>query len=404
MSHHPEPGAPRAKSDSYRLLFAIQRYFEFGGLQRDMLRIANACTSRGHDVHVVTGDWDGPPPESLTVHTIGFGGRTNHARCAGFGQAVGQFVTQDEFDCVVGFTRMPNLDVCWCGDPCLAARFGDDKPSWLRYFPRYRTYLDIEGSVFGPTSDAELLLLTEGEQQRVTQHYAPPRARMHLLPAGIDRTRFAPGPHTDNARQAITTELKLDPEATIVLGVGSSFSTKGVDRSITAVAHLPEELRRGTELIIVGNGKPDSYRKLARKLGIERQVHFTGGRDDVALFYHAADLLLHPARTETAGHILVESLVCGLPVLVTANCGYAFHIERAGAGRVCPYPFVQDTLDAQLSEALDADRLESWRAQARKYRDTADLYSMVDRAVDVIVSRATSNRHTTSSERQRRAS
>ena len=404
MSHHPEPGAPRAKSDSYRLLFAIQRYFEFGGRQRDMLRIANACASRGHDVHVVTGDWDGPPPESLTVHTIGFGGRTNHARCAGFGQAVGQFVTRDEFDCVVGFTRMPNLDVCWCGDPCLAARFGDDKPSWLRYFPRYRTYLDIEGSVFGPTSDAELLLLTEGEQQRVTQHYAQPRARMHLLPAGIDGTRFAPGPPTDNARQAITTELKLDPAATIVLGVGSSFSTKGVDRSITAVAHLPEELRRGTELIIVGNGKPDSYRKLARKLGIERQVHFTGGRDDVALFYHAADLLLHPARTETAGHILVESLVCGLPVLVTANCGYAFHIERAGAGRVCPYPFVQDTLDAQLSEALDADRLESWRAQARKYRDTADLYSMVDRAVDVIVSRATSNRHTTSSERQRRAS
>ena len=404
MSHHPEAGVPRAESDSYRLLFAIQRYFEFGGLQRDMLRIADACADRGHDVHVVSGDWSGPTPESLTVHSIAFSGRTNHGRCVAFGRAVGDFVSRRDFDCVVGFTRMAGLDVCWCGDPCLAARFGDDKPAWLRYLPRYRTYLEIERSVFGPESGAELLLLTERERQRVTDHYRPPPSRMHLLPAGIDRRRFAAGPQTDDARQRITTELGLAPGSTIVLCVGSSFSTKGVDRSITAVARLPDHLRRETELIVVGNGKPEPCRRLARRLGIERQVRFTGGRDDVAVFYHAADLLLHPARTETAGHILVEALVCGLPVLVTANCGYAFHVEQAGAGLVCPHPFVQDTLDGQLAEALDADRRELWRARARDYRDTADLYSMVDRAADVIVSRARANLQSTSSGQQRRAS
>ena len=157
-------------------------------------------------------------------------------------------------------------------------------------------------------------------------------------------------------------------------------------------------------LVVVGNGKPEAYQRLARRLGIERQVHFTGGRDDVAMFYHAADLLLHPARTETAGHILVEALVCGLPVLVTANCGYAFHVEQAGAGLVCPYPFVQDTLDGQLAEALDADRRELWQTRARNYRDSTDLYSMVDRAADVIVSRAGTNLQSRPSEQQRRAS
>jgi len=404
MSHHPEQGVPRAKSDSYRLLFAIQRFFEFGGLQRDMLRIASTCADRGHDVHVVTGDWAGPSPESLTVHSIEFGGRTNHGRCVAFGQAVDDFVSQSDFDCIVGFTRMAGLDVCWCGDPCLAARLGDDKPAWLRCLPRYRTYLDIERSVFGPESSAELLLLTEGEQQRVTDHYQPPPSRMHLLPAGIDRQRFAAGPQADTARQRVTEELGLAPESTIVLGVGSSFSTKGVDRSITAVSRLPEDLRRETELIVVGNGKPETYQRLARRLGIQRQVHFTGGRDDVATFYHAADLLLHPARTETAGHIMVEALVCGLPVLVTANCGYAFHVEQAGAGLVCPYPFVQGTLDGQLAEALNVDRRELWRTRARNYRDTVDLYSMVDQAADVIISRAGTNFQSTSSERQRRAS
>ena len=64
-----------------------------------------------------------------------------------------------------------------------------------------------------------------------------------LGPMGAPAPTSAPAgsePQADSARQRITTELGLAPESTIVLSVGSSFSTKGVDRSITAMSWTQE--------------------------------------------------------------------------------------------------------------------------------------------------------------------
>ena len=52
----------------------------------------------------------------------------------------------------------------------------------------------------------------------------------------------------------------------------------------------------------------------------------------MAGFYHAADYLVHAARTENTGTVLIEAMICGLPVLVTGNCGFAFHVHDADAG------------------------------------------------------------------------
>ncbi|MHC5048591.1 MAG: glycosyltransferase family 4 protein, partial [Planctomycetota bacterium] len=41
---------------TYRLAFAMVKYFPFGGMQRNLLRIARACAARGHEVHVFAGE------------------------------------------------------------------------------------------------------------------------------------------------------------------------------------------------------------------------------------------------------------------------------------------------------------------------------------------------------------
>ena len=45
-----------------RFAFALFKYFPFGGLQSDMLRIAECAAARGHEVTVFTGAWEGPGP------------------------------------------------------------------------------------------------------------------------------------------------------------------------------------------------------------------------------------------------------------------------------------------------------------------------------------------------------
>ena len=68
----------------------------------------------------------------------------------------------------------------------------------------------------------------------------------------------------------------------MLLQVGSDFTRKGVDRTLNAMASLPESLRQNTQLFIVGQDKPGKFAALAEKLGIRRNVHFFSGRNDVA--------------------------------------------------------------------------------------------------------------------------
>jgi UDP-glucose:(heptosyl)LPS alpha-1,3-glucosyltransferase len=84
-------------------------------------------------------------------------------------------------------------------------------------------------------------------------------------------------------------------------------------------------------------------------------------------------------------------MLCGLPVLVTENCGFAKHVAAADAGITVPEPFVQKQLDNRLQEFLQSDSKADWMANGPNYCENTDLYSLIERAADVIVERAERN-------------
>jgi UDP-glucose:(heptosyl)LPS alpha-1,3-glucosyltransferase len=100
--------------------------------------------------------------------------------------------------------------------------------------------------------------------------------------------------------------------------------------------------------------------------------------------YAAADLLLHPARWENTGGVILEAMVAGLPVVSTANCGFSVHVERAAAGLVVPEPFSQAALDAAVAAALDPGRRTQWSDNARRYVAKTDVHSGQQRAAELI--------------------
>ena len=178
-------------------------------------------------------------------------------------------------------------------------------------------------------------------------------------------------------REQTRAALDLKARDQVMLLVGSGFITKGLDRAIRAVASLQgRQTGRDICLLVVGQDREDRFRRLSRRLGVQDRVRFLGGRDDVPELLLAADVLIHPARQEAAGIVLLEALVAGLPVITTDVCGYAHHIEAAGAGIVLPAPFSQAQLDTALQSTLDAGLLASWARRALDYSRQQDLYSM----------------------------
>ena len=85
-------------------------------------------------------------------------------------------------------------------------------------------------------------------------------------------------------------------------------------------------------------------------------------------------------------------MLCGLPVLATQICGFSNHVLKAQAGLVCTQPFEQDMLNKQVLQMLTSEQRNSWQENARRYCEETDLYSLIERATDLIVGRSERNR------------
>lgn len=370
-----------------KLAFCLFNYFPFGGLQRDFLHIATACRDRGHYIHVFTMKWEGEIPPDFAISLIAAGGLTNHTRCRNFSKKVCDCLKKERFDLAVGFNKMHCLDVYYAADPCYKSRMEERKSILYRAGPRYRTYVELEKAVFERASHTHILLIAPQEKAKFIVQYGTPVERFHNLPPGITGDRRLP----DNAEEIRTTvrnECSITGDEFMVLMVGSGFATKGLDRSLAAIAGLPEKLRCKTKLFVIGKGKNKSFEKQAQRLTIAERLTFLGGRDDVPRLMIGADLLLHPARSENTGTVLIEAMASGLPVLATDICGYAVHVRDAGAGLLVPLPFRQQKLNELLRRMITSPERAMWKRKGIEYVQRNDFFSVPEKTAEIIESLA----------------
>ncbi|BAP78066.1 MULTISPECIES: glycosyltransferase family 4 protein [Stutzerimonas] len=368
-----------------QLAFILYKYFPFGGLQRDFMRIALECQRRGHMVRVYAMIWEGEVPEGFEVLIAPVKALFNHTRNERFTAWVEADLAKRPVDRVIGFNKMPGLDVYYAADPCFEDKAQTLRNPIYRRWGRYKHFAEYERAVFAPQAKTQILMISEVQQPLFIKHYATPADRFHLLPPGIAQDRKAPSNALD-IRAEFRREFRLEGDDLLLVQIGSGFKTKGLDRSLRAVASLPPELKRRARLFVIGQDDPGTFQVQARNLGVSDQVMFLEGRSDIPRFLLGADLLIHPAYNENTGTVLLEALVAGLPVLVTDVCGYAHYIADADCGRVVPSPFEQGHLDRLLAEMLAGNEQRAlWSQNALAFAEGADLYSMPERAADVIL-------------------
>ena len=365
-----------------KLGFVLFDYFPFGGLQRDCLRIASLCAGQGHDVTFFTRTWQGDPPANMKVEQFGRHGLSIPARNRHFVRQLAEVLPRRALDGVIGFNKLPGLDVYYGADPCHAAAL-ETKPFWNRWLPRGRQYLELERAVFAPGQRTVILLINPRDIPVYRKFYGT-EDRFHVLPPNARRHAFT-AVDPPAARRRVREQNGWSADDLLVLFVGSDFQRKGLDRVIRALAALDPALRGRARLAVLGSAKPGRFARLAHQLGVAHRVHFLGGRHDVPDWMLGADVLTHPARSENTGSVLVEALSFGLPVLVTDVCGYAQHIAASRAGKTFPEPFEQPAFDRALQEALGSGVLSTWRDHAWAYAATGAIFGCHERAAEVIL-------------------
>lgn len=367
-----------ASSPRRRIALVIFRLAPAGGLEQHCLRLAEALIRRGAEVTLVT---TRPPtaalPEGAKLELVAPRGRANHSRMAAFAPDAARAVA-GRFDRTVAFHAIPGFDAIFCADPSRA------RPKGVRgWLPRYRTYARLEREAFAASG----LTLTLSSAQRANflkNHHADP-ARFVLLPPTVDHLRADPAAAGRGAQAAARAELDLPGGAPIWLWMGLQPKTKGLDRVLRALAAAPDAVLLVCGLDPKGKAGRGAV-AMARRLGVDARVRWLGfvGEAQVTRGRAAADLLVHPSRSDVTGTVILEALASGLPVVTTEVCGYGEHVVQAGAGVVLAEPFRLDDLTRALTAATP-QTLTDWSARALAYAGRDELYSGLERAADLIL-------------------
>ena len=366
-----------------KLAFCLYKYFPYGGLQRDFLKIALNCQQKGHEIKVYTLSWQGDVPEGIKVIIVPVTAVTNHTRYQRFSDWVQQSLNLDPVDAVVGINKMPHLDIYYAADSCYEEKANTQRGWIYRLLPRYGHFSVYERAVFGRESKTEILMISKVQKPFFDHYYQTQEGRIQFLPPGISRDRVVPD-DVAQRRLAKRASLGLDDDQKMLLMVGSGFVKKGLGRALFSVRALPLSERRKVRFFVIGEDNPAPFERLIFLLGITRNVTILTGQDDIPDFMFAADLLILPALDEAAGIVLLESVVAGLPVITTENCGYAHYITEADMGELIPMPFEQKVLNEKLAKMLRDQNRAAWVEKGRRFARSANIYSLHQNAAKKI--------------------
>ncbi len=148
-----------------------------------------------------------------------------------------------------------------------------------------------------------------------------PENQIRVIHNGVDLERFQPRPSSG----FLTSELGLPPSSQLVLSIGQFILRKGFDVLLDA-AEIVVAQRCSVHFAIVGarfSDKPETVeyeRTLLRRANeapLRGHVHFLGLRSDVEQLLTEVSLLVHPARQEPLGRVLLEAAASGVPVVAT---------------------------------------------------------------------------------------
>jgi teichuronic acid biosynthesis glycosyltransferase TuaC len=198
-----------------------------------------------------------------------------------------------------------------------------------------------------------------------------PKQKLHVIPNGVDTTRFAP-----RDRAASRAALGLG-ESPLVVCVSRLSHEKGVDVLVDALATLRARVP-AARVAVVGEGA--EHAALDQRIaaaGLGDVVRLVGAvpHASVPTWMAAADVVCMPSRREGHPNAAMEALACGRP-LVASRAGALTALVTAARG-ITVEPGDAAALGGALADALTRDwdaegiaasvREDSWARAAQGY-------------------------------------
>lgn len=130
----------------------------------------------------------------------------------------------------------------------------------------------------------------------------------------------------------LRSEYGIKENEIVVATVGRLSPEKGQDLFIRAAQVIIKE-NRNARFLIIGTG-PDRplLEKLVEEIGLEKNVVFTGYRDDMQYAYKDIDLIVQSSWTEGMPNVILEAMLMQVPVIATDVGGTGEIVSHGSSG------------------------------------------------------------------------
>jgi glycosyltransferase involved in cell wall biosynthesis len=317
-----------------KVVFLV-RALDYGGAERQLVVLAKGLHARGHDVLVAPFYAGGPLEQDLLEAGVRIRPLQKRGRwdVLPFLFRFAQVMREERPEILHSYLTdlvtvvlkpwLPSTKIVW------GIRSSDMDLSRYDWLMRISYKLTFRLSRF---ADAIIANSRTGRDYHVAQGY--PRAKVVVIPNGIDTQRFRPDPE---ARRHVRSEWGIQDHEQVIGIVGRLDPMKDHPTFLRAASVLTQE-RKHLRFVCVGAG-PAEYREslhqLTRSLKVTEHVIWSDGRSDMPAVFNALDLLVSSsAFGEGFSNVIAEAMACGVPCVAT-NVGDSKWVV-GDAGEVIP--------------------------------------------------------------------
>jgi len=337
-----------------------------GGAETYVADLCRHLVQAGHRVDLYAESWaDGCLPPNVNVVKVAAPGRNKLERIRSFARGSEALLGQAHHDCSIGFVNT------WAHD-VIIPQGGIHRGSLTANAQRFTTPLrqlyllaktanlkhwflqSLERRQYDPDRRARVVAVSNMVKRHVEEFHHVPRQQIRVVPNAIDPRRLMvsqPGA----VRCAFRNRYGLEPGHLVGLFAGHNLALKGLKPLLQALGARRRRDRgsRPIHLLVCGSGEPAAYRRLASRLGLKDTVHFLGFQPEVEACYWSSDFFVQPTYYDPCSLVVLEALVCGLPVITTAQNGASELMTDGREGYILTNASAQGELIAALDHMTD---------------------------------------------------
>lgn len=360
-------------SERIRLL-AFVTVFDVGGTERQVVALAKGLDRARFDLRVACFNRSGPflaELEDQGIPVVKYAIRNLHGlRTMREQLRFARDLRRSRTQILHAFNFYPNMFAIpaarLAGVPVVIATLRDMGDLWTPMQRRAQRWVCRMAHRVVANADAV-------RDQAIKAGYPP--EKVSVIRNGLDLARFTCSP--DHVRQRES--LGLPPNVPVVAVFSRLNNTvKGIHWFLEAAARVAR-MHADVRFLVVGDGplRPE-LEALARRLGVEQRVRFTGIRGDIGETMAAVSLSVIPSESEGLSNVLLESMAASLPVIATRVGGTPEVLEHGISGLLvpsCDQPALAHAIGSLLSDPARASALG--RAGRRRVEHMFQIGRMV---------------------------